>query len=132
MLHDASALGSAYEMRGLFEAFRGERPVIAVDLPGFGFSERPSLPLTRLAGTTLVEELVADVSRRYGASVDVVAVGIAGELAARAALTASRNVRSLTLVSPTGFMMGRAALGRPRAALPGRRVSQLRYRQHAD
>src|SRR5258707_816325 len=40
LLHSVNAAGSAYEMRPLFEAYRGKRPVYALDLPGFGFSER--------------------------------------------------------------------------------------------
>src|SRR5688500_10817894 len=39
LLHSINAAASAYEMRPLFEALRGERPVFAPDLPGFGLSE---------------------------------------------------------------------------------------------
>src|SRR5690606_14489158 len=40
LVHSVTAAASAYEMRPLFEALRGSRPVYALDLPGFGFSDR--------------------------------------------------------------------------------------------
>lgn len=119
LLHELGPRGSAYATRGIFDAMRGERPVIAVDMPGYGFSERRLAPLTREQHVRFVEELLGDVSRRYGASVDVVAFGITGEIAAQAALRVARVVRSLALVAPTGFggfdaglCAGARALGR--------------------
>ncbi len=103
LLHDLGIVGTAFAMRGLFEAFRGARPVVAVDMPGFGFSERRDRPLSRTAYVRFLEELLSDVSRRYGASVDVVAAGIAADLAASAALSTSRVLRSLVLLSPSGL-----------------------------
>ena len=46
LLHGIHAAGSAFEVRTLFYEFRGERPVYAVDLPGFGFSQRGGMPYT--------------------------------------------------------------------------------------
>jgi pimeloyl-ACP methyl ester carboxylesterase len=109
LLHGLGPAGSAYEVRGLFDALRAERPVVAVDLPGFGFSERRDTAPSRDSYVAFVEELLTDVSRRYGASVDVVAIGVTGELVARAVLGAPRLVRSLALVAPTGFGLGSRA-----------------------
>ncbi len=103
LLHDVGPIGSSYALRGLFDELRVDRPVIAPDLPGYGFTERPTGGFTRDEHVRFVEELVADVSRRYGATVDVVAVGAAGELAAGAVVRSSRHVRSLSLIAPTGF-----------------------------
>lgn len=103
LLHDLGPTGSSYALRGLFDALRVDRPVIAPDLPGYGFSERPIGGWARDEYVHFVEELVADVSRRYGATVDIVAAGAAGEIAASAVVRSSRHVRSLTLISPTGF-----------------------------
>src|SRR4051794_36329079 len=44
LLHSVNAAASAYEMRPLFEALRGRRPVYALELPGFGFSARVDRP----------------------------------------------------------------------------------------
>src|SRR5688572_1334664 len=40
LIHSINAAASAYEMRPIFEYYRGKRPVFALELPGFGFSER--------------------------------------------------------------------------------------------
>jgi len=103
LFHGASETSSTYELRGLFEAFRSDRPVIACDLPGYGFSERRNVPYARDDYVRFVEEMLEDVSQRYGSTVDVVAVGLSGELAGRAVLHRARLVRSLTLIAPTGF-----------------------------
>lgn len=102
LLHGAAATSSAYELRGLFEAFRGERPVLAFDLPGYGFSEKRE-PYTREQYVHFVEDILADVSRRYGSTVDVIAIGVTGELAGRAVQRKARLVRSLSVIAPTGF-----------------------------
>ena len=41
LIHSVNAAASAYEMRPIFERFRGQRPVYALDLPGFGWSQAP-------------------------------------------------------------------------------------------
>lgn len=40
LVHSVNAAASSFEMRPLFEGLRGERPVLAFDLPGFGRSQR--------------------------------------------------------------------------------------------
>jgi hypothetical protein len=40
LVHSLNAAPSAMEMRPLFDHYRRERPVVALDLPGFGISER--------------------------------------------------------------------------------------------
>lgn len=103
LLHDVGPAGCAYELRAVFDALRVERPVVAADLPGYGFSERRAEPLDREGYARFVEELVADVAVRHGSPVDVVAVGTTCELAALAALRCRSLLRSLVLVGPTGF-----------------------------
>src|SRR5580658_9862203 len=46
LIHGVHAAASAYEMRPLFRHYRGRRPVYALDLPGFGLSERGDRPYT--------------------------------------------------------------------------------------
>lgn len=100
-VHSVNAAASAYEMRPLFEHYRGSRPVFAIDLPGFGFSER--------APRRYTPELYADVLADFFARVaghepaDVIALSLSSEFAARAALQRPDRVRSLTLISPTGL-----------------------------
>lgn len=125
LLHDVAVAGSASSFRALFDHLRGERPIVVPDLLGHGFSQRsPRTPFTRDDHVRFVEEVLADVSRRYGATVDVVAVGTTCEMAASSIVRSARHVRSLAMISPTGFETGgriasglRALLARGRPAL---------------
>ncbi len=100
LVHSINAAPSAHEMRPLFEHYRGTRPVYAVDLPGFGFSDRARRRYTpELFGGALFEFLSGVVNE----PADVVALSLSSEFAARAALLAPRLVASLTLISPSGF-----------------------------
>lgn len=98
LLHDLGPTATAYELRPLFEAFRHERPVIAPDMPGYGFSERRAEPWARDTYVAFVCELIAETASRHGTAVDVVAVGSAAPIAVRAVSPSSRLVRSLALV----------------------------------
>ena len=40
LVHSINAAGSAYEIKPLYEHYRGSRTVYALELPGFGHSER--------------------------------------------------------------------------------------------
>ncbi|MBX3188649.1 MAG: alpha/beta fold hydrolase [Labilithrix sp.] len=111
LVHDLEPGAGALDVGALFDAIRRERAVVALDLPGFGYSMKPKAPWEREPYVRALEEILADVSRRYGATVDVVAVGLGAEIAARAVQRTTRVVRSLSIVAPTGF--GRmAALAR--------------------
>ncbi len=61
-VHSVNA-ASAYEMRTLFEVYRRQRPVYALDLPGFGFSGRADLAYSP---ATFVAAL-ADLPHGWGA-----------------------------------------------------------------
>lgn len=102
LIHSINAGGSAYEMRPLFEAFRGRRPVYALDLPGFGFSERSERDYTpELYVRAIVEFLESEVPGV--GETDVVAFSLSGEFAAVAALERPDLFATLVLLSPTGF-----------------------------
>jgi len=102
LIHSINAGGSAYEMRPLFEAFRGTRPVYALDLPGFGFSERLDRDYTpELYVRAIIEFLESEVPGV--GETDVVAFSLSSEFAAAAALQRPELLVSLALLSPTGF-----------------------------
>lgn len=102
LIHSINAAGSAYEMRPLFERFRGDRLVYALDLPGFGFSDRSDRPYTIRLYTDAILDFLQ--SRLDGAGpADVIALSLSSEFAARAALERPDLFRSLTLISPSGF-----------------------------
>ncbi len=100
LIHAINAAGSAYEMRPLFERYRSARPVYAVDLPGFGFSERSDREYTpQLYAQAIIELLATQV----GQAADVVALSLGCEFAARAALERPDLFHSLTFISPSGL-----------------------------
>jgi pimeloyl-ACP methyl ester carboxylesterase len=100
LLHSINAAPSAYEMKPVFERFQGERPVYALELPGFGFSERSdriySPLLFQRAITSFIKEVV-------GVPADVVALSLSCEFAALSAVHHPEDIRSLVMISPTGF-----------------------------
>lgn len=102
LLHSINAGSSAYEVRPLFDHYRTQRPVYALDLPGFGFSDRSDREYTpALYAAAIGDFLQREVPHNNG--VDVVAMSLTSEFTARVALEQPALVRTLTLISPTGF-----------------------------
>ncbi|MBZ0306880.1 MAG: alpha/beta fold hydrolase, partial [Anaerolineae bacterium] len=100
LLHSINAAASAYEMRPLFNHYRTLRPVYALDLPGFGFSERPN----RVYSPDLYKETITDfLQTQVGEAADVIALSLSSEFAALAALEQPSLFHSLTMISPSGF-----------------------------
>src|SRR5512144_1230168 len=75
LIHSVNAAGSAYEMRPLYEHYRASRTVYALDLPGFGFSERSDRAYAPQLMTDAIHEMVREIQRRHGiVAVDAVAL----------------------------------------------------------
>lgn len=122
LVHSVNASGSAYEMRPLFEAYRHRRPTYALDLPGFGLSERTPRKYTPRLMTDALHEAVAELGRRHpGVAIDAVAASLSSEFLARAATETPERFASLSLVSPTGFEGGARRYGAPESTreVPG-------------
>lgn len=100
LIHSINAAASAYEMRPIFQRYRGTRPVYALDLPGFGFSERAD----RTYSPALYEDAIIDfLKARVSEPADVIALSLGCEFAAGAALREPQLFHSLTMISPSGF-----------------------------
>ncbi|WPL17837.1 acetoin dehydrogenase E2 subunit dihydrolipoyllysine-residue acetyltransferase [Thiorhodovibrio winogradskyi] len=117
LLHSINAAPSAFEMKPLFDHYRANRRVYALELPGFGFSDRGKRVYS--------PELYADVIRAFltevvRAPADVICYSLSSEFAARAALQAPAAFRRLVLLSPTGFSPRRLP-----SAEAGRRLHRL-------
>jgi len=105
LVHSVNAAASSIEMLPLFERFRGKRPVYALDLPGFGFSSRrDQIYSPDLCKRAIVDVLDREISGEH--PVDVIALSLASEFAALAAIENPHSIRSLTMISPTGFGSG--------------------------
>ncbi|MFO7292482.1 MAG: alpha/beta fold hydrolase [Actinomycetes bacterium] len=99
LVHSVNAAASSYEMRPIYVRLQGERPVWALDLPGFGFSDRGDRPYSpRMMGLAIGQAL-----ERIGRPTHVVALSLGCEFAARAANDRPDLVRTLSFLSPTGF-----------------------------
>lgn len=126
LVHSINAAGSSYEMRPLFEHYQHTRPIFALDLPGFGFSERSDRPYTSLLyANAILDFLQSEV----GEPADVVTLSLSSEFAAWAALAEPERFHSLTMISPTGFTARTQTSGSARAAQ--KRKSDNLYRLFA-
>ncbi|HSO05778.1 MAG TPA: alpha/beta hydrolase [Pelomicrobium sp.] len=104
LVHSINAAGSAYEMRPLYEHYRASRTVYALELPGFGFSERSERDYTPRLMTDAILAMVQEIRRRHGAApFDALALSLSSEFLARSATEAPEAFHTLALVSPTGF-----------------------------
>jgi pimeloyl-ACP methyl ester carboxylesterase len=104
LLHSINAAGSAYEVKPLFERFQARRTVYALDLPGFGFSDRSDRRYRPRLMTDAILAMIEEIRRRQGeGAIDALAVSLSSEFLARAAFEGPDAFRSLALVSPTGF-----------------------------
>jgi len=114
LVHSVNAAASAYEVKPLFEFYRDRRTVYALELPGFGFSERTDREYTPRLMTDAIHVMVAEIRRRHpDATIDALALSLSSEFLARAALETGDAFRTLALVSPTGFDGTAAYLGPP-------------------
>jgi pimeloyl-ACP methyl ester carboxylesterase len=104
LLHSINAAGSAYEVKPLFERYQLRRTVYALDLPGFGFSDRSARRYGPRLMTDAIHAIVEEIRLVHGqVTIDALAVSLSSEFLARAALENPLAFRSLALVSPTGF-----------------------------
>lgn len=115
LIHSVNAAASAYEMKPLYDRFAGTRPVAAIDLPGFGFSERTQ---REYRPSLFVNAIIATMEHAFGGQpADVVALSLGGEFAALAAAQRPELFSSLTLIAPTGQLVARPASTGANAAL---------------
>lgn len=104
LVHSVNAAASAVEVRPLFEHYRHMRPVYALELPGFGFSERGARDYTPRLMSDAVAEMAAEIRTLHGGQgADALALSLGCEFLARAAAECPQDFASLALISPTAF-----------------------------
>ena len=104
LIHSINAAGSAYEVKPLYEHYRATRTVYALELPGFGHSDRgPRVYSVRMM-TDAIHAVVEQIQAIHGgAPIDALAVSLSCEFLARAISESPLRFRSAALISPTGF-----------------------------
>ncbi len=104
LIHSVNAAASAAEVRPLYEHYRSRRPVYAIDLPGYGLSDRSDRVYSLRLMTDAVHALTTEIADRHGATpIDAIAVSLASEFLARAASERPDAYRTVGLVSATGL-----------------------------
>jgi pimeloyl-ACP methyl ester carboxylesterase len=136
LVHGVHAAASSFEMDRIFETLAQRHTVYALDLLGFGKSERPATAYTGNLYADLVSDLLTEVVRRPAV---LLGSSLGSAYAAAAAARHPDLVRALILISPTdqtdsgltgrafGALLGLPVLGT--AAFNGlvSRVSIRRY-----
>ncbi|MEL7312537.1 MAG: alpha/beta hydrolase [Pseudomonadota bacterium] len=111
LVHSINAAGSAYEMRPLVERLCKEHRVYAVDLPGFGLSDRSDRDYNIALYATAVEDMLAHIALSEQQAIRVVSLSLSSEFVARAlnqnqTPSAPFTVDGLVMITPTGFRRG--------------------------
>ena len=108
LVHSINAAGSAYEVKPIFERLAGSRQVYAVDLPGFGFSDRSKRQYSPGLYTDAIHDMLGVIAKDGNGDnpINALAVSLGSEFLARAAVERPERFRTLTLVTPTGFSKG--------------------------
>lgn len=114
LVHSINASASAFEVKPLYDHYGKTRPTYALDLPGYGLSDRSDRPYTlRLMTDALLEALAHIRIQHPGAAVDVLGVSLSCEYVARAACEMPDVIRRIALISPTGFSGSKRYRGAP-------------------
>ncbi|OSZ75228.1 alpha/beta fold hydrolase [Hydrogenophaga sp. IBVHS1] len=118
LVHSVNAAASAAEVAPLFDHYRATRTVVALDLPGYGRSDRSDRAYTPRLMTDAVLAVVEWMRTAFGTGqVDVLGVSLGCEFVARAQSEAPAQIRRIALVSPTGFSRSKRRHGPPGTTL---------------
>ncbi len=114
LVHSVNAAASAAEMRPIFEHYMATRTVFAIDLPGYGFSDRSDRAYTPRLMTHALHAVSRQIRQRFvDVPIDAAALSLGCEFLARAAVEDPSRWGRLALISPTG-LDGRTSSRAPR------------------
>ncbi len=107
--------------RALFDPLATSYRVLAIDLPGFGGSEKPEAAYTLDAMTGRLASLI---DRETEGPLVVVGHSMGGLLAASLALTRPDRVQALVLIAPAGYRVGMWGLADTFPGAKARRIGR--------
>jgi pimeloyl-ACP methyl ester carboxylesterase len=114
LVHSVNAAASAYEVRPVFERLRRTHRVHALELPGFGASERGERRYDVALFCAAVDDALDAIAAEAGdGPVDALALSLSSEFVARVAAARPGRFRSLAMVTPTGLDRRSATLRGP-------------------
>ncbi len=99
LIHSINAAASAHEMRNPFRMLADTHHVVAIDLLGFGDSDRPKQIYT----ADLYSALIRDVARSLPGPISVVVVSLSSAYVLSVAATEPGLFAHVTVVCPTGL-----------------------------
>lgn len=99
LVHSINAAASAHEMRNPFRMLSESYRVVAVDLLGFGDSDRPQ----QLYTAELYSDLICDVLRTLATPVTVIALSLSSAYVLAAAAREPALFKQITVICPTGL-----------------------------
>lgn len=130
LIHSVNAAANAYEVRPLYLHAHGLRPVYALDLPGYGFSERSRRLYTPRLMVDAIHAVAAEIRGRHGGvRLDAIALSLSASYLARAVIEDPQTYRAIGLLSPTGFdrrLAGRGPDGGTRGSVRVREIVDSR------
>ena len=104
LIHSVNAAASAYEVKPLYDHYARDRRVFAIDLPGYGFSDRSDRTYTPRLMCDAIHAVLACIRHEHGgAAVDALALSLSAEFLARVAVERPESIATVALLSPTGF-----------------------------
>ena len=114
LIHTVNAAAGAHEIRPLYDHYRKLRPVYALDLPGYGFSERSDRDYLPRLMTDAIHYVCNEIMQRHGTdNLHALAVSLSTEFLSHAAVEKPNRFKSIALVSPTGFTKKNPTNGLP-------------------
>jgi pimeloyl-ACP methyl ester carboxylesterase len=115
LVHSVNAAGSAYEVRPIFNEMTRTHAVYALDLPGFGFSDRSDRNYTPRLMTDAIHDMLGIIAETHDETpVEALAISLGSEFLARAAVENQDRFHTLAFVTPTGFSKRSGHFGRKR------------------
>lgn len=110
LVHSVNAAASSFELKTVFDALQGSRPVYALELPGFGLSARPGHRYTVRTYVDAIVALTRITRDAHQEPADAVALSLGSEFLARAAVENPDAYGRLAFINPTGFSRGSSQL----------------------